>query len=116
MIAATTGTGIGRESSLILLLVSTMPIIAVVSAIMGVTALRSGLNRRRWWLAMGLLACPYAIALVFGGPELLGFIVQATFTGEFFGYLWCVPPPIIAVGLMVGLLVRRRELAQRPGT
>ena len=89
-----------------------MPIIAVVSAIVGYTALRSGLNRRRWRLAMGLLAAPYAIAAAGGGPPLLGFVLQATVTGEFFGYVWCLPSLIVAAGLVVGLLVRRREMAR----
>ena len=108
---ATDGTGIGSESALILLLVSVIPLVAVVSAGIGYAALRSGLNRRRWRLAMALLAAPYVLALAGGGIELLGFILQVTVTGEFFGYVWCLPSPIVAACLVAGLLVRRRTIA-----
>ena len=43
---------------------------------------------------------------------MLGFVLQATVTGEFFGYVWCLPSLIVAAGLVVGLLVRRREMAR----
>jgi ABC-type branched-subunit amino acid transport system permease subunit len=107
MVIATSGTGYGSEAALLLFIVLFSPIMALVGAIVGVTALRGSFNRRRFRLAMAMLALPYVIALIFGGPQTLGVIVEVTLDGSFFGRVWGLAPVTVAVLLAIGAVARR---------
>jgi hypothetical protein len=107
--AASGNAGMADAMLLIAVVWFVMPATALAGGIVAFLSLRSGLHWQGVGVAMGLLAIPYALAVLIGGFEGIEILLQAALGAPLEGGIWALPNPVVIGATAVGALWRHAQ-------